>query len=129
MIGKAIEREKRRLRQSLPIYGYKSEICRMVGNNRWTLLIGATGSGKSTQTGQYLVEHALTLGKIKILVTQPRRLAASSLASYVRKEWKNDSDIGYSGARNLAKSKGIKNGKLIFITTFQLLDILKKILI
>ena len=53
-----------------------------------TILIGATGSGKSTQTLPFLVDSGiLKSGLGKIACTQPRKVAAVSLADYVAAEW------------------------------------------
>lgn len=50
-----------------------------------TVLIGATGSGKSTQTLPFLADAGFVKGRIAC--TQPRKVAATSLAQYVASEW------------------------------------------
>jgi pre-mRNA-splicing factor ATP-dependent RNA helicase DHX16 len=84
----------------LPVLGYKDEIADAVDAHQVTIITAETGAGKSTQIPQYLAEHGYT----KVIVTQPRILAARNLSSRVREEWalrnKTDSDpiIGYRTA-------------------------------
>ena len=72
------------IRQSLPIFKFKQQIIDTVKSNKVTILVGETGSGKSTQTPQYLLESNLFPGLIAI--TQPRRVACQSLAARVANE-------------------------------------------
>lgn len=71
------------VRKKLPIYQHKDEIIQYVNENQVTVLIGETGSGKSTQIPQFL----MPLNKKQIAVTQPRRVAAASLAERVSEEF------------------------------------------
>lgn len=63
------------------------------------IIEGETGSGKTTQIPQYLVEAGFTNeGQYKIGCTQPRRVAAMSVAARVAEEMnvKLGNDVGYS---------------------------------
>lgn len=71
--------------KELPIYSRKQELLELVRDNQFVIVLGETGSGKSTQIPQYLAEAGLH-GYGKIGVTQPRRIAAISLADRVAKE-------------------------------------------
>jgi ATP-dependent RNA helicase DHX8/PRP22 len=62
-------------RQALPIFQLKNDFLRAVSEAQILIVIGETGSGKSTQMPQYLYESGL-LGRGKIAITQPRRIAA-----------------------------------------------------
>ena len=61
--------------------------CNMALNLYQVLIIeGETGSGKTTQIPQYLYEDGYTAKKLKIGCTQPRRVAAMSVAARVSEE-------------------------------------------
>lgn len=67
----------------LPILDYKDQITAAVDANQVTIITAETGAGKSTQVPQYLAEHGYT----RVIVTQPRILAARNLSARVRDEW------------------------------------------
>lgn len=81
------------VRQKLPIFQHKDEILRYVNNNQVTVIIGETGSGKSTQIPQFLIPT----NRKQIAVTQPRRVAAASLAARVSEEYgcRLGQEVGY----------------------------------
>ncbi|KAL1744085.1 P-loop containing nucleoside triphosphate hydrolase protein [Schizophyllum fasciatum] len=72
----------RKQRMDLPITAGRTRLVEAVQANDVTILVGETGSGKTTQIPQYLFEA----GYQSIAVTQPRRVAATSLADRVSKE-------------------------------------------
>lgn len=80
MIEKA--KELLSIREKLPIYQHKETIIDYYQQNQVNVIIGETGSGKSTQIPQFLIPH----NKKRIAVTQPRRVAAASLATRVSEE-------------------------------------------
>lgn len=69
--------------RELPMDEYRSEVIEAIDNNDCSIIIGETGSGKTTRIPIYLMEQ---YPDKKIAVTQPRRLAARSVAKYVAKE-------------------------------------------
>lgn len=85
---------------SLPILDFRQQIIDAVDANQVTILTAETGAGKSTQVPQFLAEH----GYRKVIVTQPRILAARNLSKRVREEWAiktgqdPDAVIGYRTA-------------------------------
>ena len=84
-------------RQKLPIFNYRNNFLFSVETNPVTVVVGETGSGKSTQIPQYLAEaNWASNGKI-IAVTEPKRNAAITLASRVADEMgcHLGSDVGY----------------------------------
>ncbi|HYH75435.1 MAG TPA: helicase-related protein, partial [Candidatus Saccharimonadales bacterium] len=86
--------------EQLPIYERKQDILSSVDANQVTIITAETGAGKSTQVPQFLAEH----GYRKIIVTQPRILAARNLSGRVRQEysWRLGQDatslVGYRTA-------------------------------
>lgn len=90
----------RATRDNLPITSYKQTILKTIDSKGVTVLTAATGSGKSTQTPQYVLDDFIERGdgaNCRILVTQPRRLAALALADRVADErgQRVGSEVGY----------------------------------
>lgn len=71
----------------LPIYKYESEIVEKLKSSNVLILIGETGCGKTTQVPQILLKHRISAEKC-ICITQPRRVAAISIACRVATEVK-----------------------------------------
>ncbi|KAJ7373081.1 hypothetical protein OS493_014228 [Desmophyllum pertusum] len=85
-LRKAVGRECARLDAALPMYARKSKIIGLVKENQVCVVLGETGSGKSTQMTQYLYEAGFAEKGFKIVCTQPRKVAATSLAAHVARE-------------------------------------------
>jgi pre-mRNA-splicing factor ATP-dependent RNA helicase DHX16 len=86
------------VRRSLPVFPYRTEFLAAVDKFPVIIIVGETGSGKTTQLTQYLVEHGYTKDGKKIGCTQPRRVAAMSVAARVAEEMgvKLGDEVGYS---------------------------------
>uniref|UniRef100_A0A673C3Z1 ATP-dependent RNA helicase DHX29 n=1 Tax=Sphaeramia orbicularis TaxID=375764 RepID=A0A673C3Z1_9TELE len=82
--GKCVEREQ------LPVFQHRHRVLEALQRHPVVVVAGETGSGKSTQIPQFLLEELLTGGKApqpcNIVVTQPRRISAMSLACRVSQE-------------------------------------------
>ncbi|KAJ9301499.1 hypothetical protein DTO271G3_1634 [Paecilomyces variotii] len=85
-------------RKSLPIYQYREQILQAVADHQVLIIVGETGSGKTTQLPQYLHEAGYTKNGMKIGCTQPRRVAAMSVAARVAEEMgvKLGHEVGYA---------------------------------
>ncbi|KAK2734323.1 hypothetical protein FQN55_002821 [Onygenales sp. PD_40] len=85
-------------RKSLPIYKFREEILQAVADHQIIIIVGETGSGKTTQIPQYLHEAGYTKDGMKVGCTQPRRVAAMSVAARVAEEMgvKVGNEVGYA---------------------------------
>jgi pre-mRNA-splicing factor ATP-dependent RNA helicase DHX38/PRP16 len=84
-------------REFLPIYGCREELMQVIRDNPVVVIVGETGSGKTTQMTQYLKEEGY--GDYGVIgCTQPRRVAAMSVAKRVSEEMniKLGSEVGYA---------------------------------
>ncbi|CAJ1380664.1 unnamed protein product [Effrenium voratum] len=74
-------------RQRLPAFALGPQICAAIRRHQVTLILGATGCGKTTQVPQFILEDFLQRSAhCRIVATQPRRISAVSVAERVAKE-------------------------------------------
>ncbi|XP_072657120.1 probable ATP-dependent RNA helicase DHX35 isoform X3 [Canis lupus baileyi] len=73
-------------RQKLPVFKLRNHILYLVENYQTVVIVGETGCGKSTQIPQYLAEAGWTAEGRVVGVTQPRRVAAVTVAGRVAEE-------------------------------------------
>ncbi len=84
-------------RKYLPVYSVRDEMMQVIRENQVIIIVGETGSGKTTQMTQYLYEDGFArFGQIGC--TQPRRVAAMSVAARVAQEMDVElgDEVGYS---------------------------------
>jgi ATP-dependent RNA helicase DHX8/PRP22 len=83
--GRRTDMTIKQQRESLPVYKFRSQLIKAVQDNQLLIVVGDTGSGKTTQLTQYLCEAGFADNGI-VGCTQPRRVAAMSVAKRVSEE-------------------------------------------
>ncbi len=98
MVESKQKRALDKFRRSLPVYAKRDDIISTICSKQVTIIVGETGSGKTTQIPQYLLESGNLDGSKQILVTQPRRVAAISIGRRVAEErgCSIGQEVGYS---------------------------------
>jgi HrpA-like RNA helicase len=110
-------------RQRLPAWQVQDLLVRTVQENHVTIISGETGSGKSTQSMQFILDDLYEKGLgdcANMIVTQPRRISALGLADRVADErcTKVGGEVGYIIR---GESKRSKDTRITFVTTGVLL--------
>lgn len=110
-------------RQSLPAWPMKDEIVKTINANQVVVISGDTGCGKSTQIPQFILDHWMenstnskNPGKVDIIVTQPRRIAAIGVAERISDE-RNEKIGGVVGYQIRLENKISSSTRLTFCTT------------
>jgi pre-mRNA-splicing factor ATP-dependent RNA helicase DHX38/PRP16 len=87
----------REQRSFLPVFAVREELLQIIRDNSIIVIVGETGSGKTTQLTQYLLEDGYGRNG-RIGCTQPRRVAAMSVAKRVSEEagCKLGTQVGYA---------------------------------
>ena len=107
---------------TLPIFVHKEKVLSLIEKNSIVIIQGNTGSGKSTQIPQYLLDDHVQRNKpVNIVVTQPRRLAARSLCEHLcqQRQWPIGQTIGYQTSLNKQRCELTR---ILFCTTGVLLQ-------
>ncbi|WVQ82755.1 hypothetical protein IAT38_004887 [Cryptococcus sp. DSM 104549] len=110
----------RQTREALPVTSRATEILAKIEVNDVTIVMAATGSGKTTQVPQLLFDDYINRGegaKCNIVCTQPRRLAAMSVAERIADERGQSigDEVGYQVRFDAKLPK--PNGSITFCTT------------
>ncbi|XP_058818074.1 ATP-dependent DNA/RNA helicase DHX36 [Topomyia yanbarensis] len=88
-IQKEVLPEMKASREKLPAFGSRYEILNMIDKHQVILIKGETGSGKTTQIPQFILDHAIIAKEgsdCRIICTQPRRISAITLSERVATE-------------------------------------------
>ncbi|EER03888.1 ATP-dependent RNA helicase, putative [Perkinsus marinus ATCC 50983] len=115
---------KNRAGADLPAYSVKEKLIEALNARNVVLVTGATGSGKTTQIPQMILDEARSKGQVvNIAVTQPRQVAAISVAQRVRTErkWDSTGPVGYSVRNNTSLPSSVDSGSILYCTEGTLL--------
>ncbi|KAL2364148.1 hypothetical protein RJZ56_002909 [Blastomyces dermatitidis] len=95
--GRRTNMTMKQQRESLPVFKFRKQLLEAVKENQLLIVVGDTGSGKTTQLTQYLAEGGFANNGI-IGCTQPRRVAAVSVAKRVSEEvgCRLGAEVGYT---------------------------------
>lgn len=95
--GRVTNMSMKEQRESLPIFKLRQQLIQAIRDNQVLVVVGDTGSGKTTQMTQYLAEEGF-VDRGKIGCTQPRRVAAVSVAKRVAEEvgCRVGQEVGYT---------------------------------
>ncbi|CDO92042.1 unnamed protein product [Kluyveromyces dobzhanskii CBS 2104] len=88
-----------KVRRDLPVHSQRDEFLKIYQENQIMVFVGETGSGKTTQIPQFvLFDEMPHLQNTQVACTQPRRVAAMSVAQRVAEEMdvKLGEEVGYS---------------------------------
>lgn len=126
-IGSRKYAEMLKQRSQLPAWKVRDHIVDLIKSNDVVLISGETGSGKSTQAVQFVLDHLLSQGDFshtKIICTQPRRISAIGLAERVSDERCTTcgTEVGYT-IRGVNKTK--PSTRIRFMTTGVLVRMLQ----
>lgn len=96
-LGKRTSMSIKQQRETLPVFKFRKQLLEAVRENQLMIVVGDTGSGKTTQLTQYLAEGGFANNGM-IGCTQPRRVAAMSVAKRVAEEvgCKLGQEVGYT---------------------------------
>ena len=113
-----------KIRKSLPAWKMRHAIVQAVNQHQVVIISGDTGSGKSTQSVQFILDNMIdrNMGSsASIVCTQPRRISAIALAERVAQE--RCSKIGDEVGFVIRGERKVKNGitKIVYMTTGVLL--------
>ncbi|KAF7627114.1 hypothetical protein Mgra_00009624 [Meloidogyne graminicola] len=82
----SMEKTVKEQREYLPVFAVRQKLLQILRENSVVIVVGETGSGKTTQLTQYLLEDGYGKKGGIIGCTQPRRVAAMSVAKRVAEE-------------------------------------------
>ncbi|XP_017345431.1 ATP-dependent RNA helicase DHX29 [Ictalurus punctatus] len=113
-------------RQRLPVFQHRVRVLEALQRHRVVVIAGETGSGKSTQIPQFILEAVLgkqgeKTRQCNVVVTQPRRISATSLAHRVNQELGSEDQPGSKnslcGYQIRMENRSSASTRLLYCTT------------
>ncbi|EKX43662.1 hypothetical protein GUITHDRAFT_59400, partial [Guillardia theta CCMP2712] len=108
---------------TLPIVQFRDVILEEINNHTVTCIQGETGCGKSSMVPQFILDEARARRRpVNVIVSQPRRLAAVSLARRVASQ--NNEEIGKTIGYRIGQGDHVvsKDTRVTFVTIGYLLQ-------
>ncbi|XP_055546297.1 ATP-dependent DNA/RNA helicase DHX36 [Wyeomyia smithii] len=121
--------EMKKSRERLPVHGTRQEILDTIDKHQVILVKGETGSGKTTQIPQFILDQAMVEKRgttCRVLCTQPRRISAITLSERVAFERgeRLGRSVGYQIRLEGVKPRG-SGASILFCTTGIVLTIMQ----
>ncbi|KAI4791514.1 hypothetical protein KUCAC02_033963 [Chaenocephalus aceratus] len=118
-------------RETLPVKKFEEDIMAALESNAVVIIRGATGCGKTTQVPQYILDRFIKAGKASdcnIVVTQPRRISAVSVAERV--SYERAEDVGRSCGYSVRFESVLPrpHASILFCTTDFLMVVLRDVI-
>lgn len=111
-------------RQELPIFKHRQNVLDLVNANQVIIIESSTGSGKSTQIPQFLLEQAAERNEpCRVIVAEPKRICATTLADRVSYE-RGEKVGGTVGYQIRLEAKVAPTSNLIYVTNGVILRML-----
>lgn len=123
ILNKYLIKYKKKFNLKLPITKMRERILDGIDSYKFSIIHGGTGCGKTTQVPQYILDQHIRENKYcNIIVTQPRRIAATSIAKRVCSErsWDLGGICGFQ--IGLDRSKVSEDTRITYVTTGVLLQ-------
>lgn len=122
--SKGYQKMKQR-RDMLPAAKLSQKITSLLGTQQVVVVAGATGSGKSTQVPQFILDASISNSRYaRILCSQPRRISAIGVANRVMEERTTEELVGYA-VRGETRNNTAQTG-LLFVTVGVLLRMVRE---
>jgi HrpA-like RNA helicase len=112
------QRDQRRRQAALPILTAKDQFIKRLKEDKFVVIKAETGSGKTTQLPQYAAE-AFQTGQI--VCTQPRAIAAISIAQRIAQEF-DGSKVGHNVGYQIGRGNSEKGERIMLMTDASLVN-------